>query len=733
MEEVDRYYQGNITLEEAENYIASGLITAARAYVANGYYLRRIRDDRLYEEAGYKNFEEYVRAKYNKDKGWASKCIKVNQELSADGNSPILISNYQDYSVYQLVEIAYMTEEQREEADPDMTVQALKEIRNPKPRAEEKVVTSQLEERPAEPEPDAEAQQTEESIAISQQDPEILSAYGTSMKVYPEDSLLTTPGCEGGHDCFLCHLQCDIRQEYCRCVEATTGNPFPCEQIDRIDTLREEIGKRCQFIDLDQAFHRAGDHEPVPCCKECNDPCQYACQRSVQKREAEEQICNTDPSSCPHRDGYNCTLTPDQKNTPGDGNQCERSCCWECKYHGMCEPECDSSAGRDGERPEFDAAWFVRKWVERFPNDLKAVMRICREQLSNADRAKAVQKYISPYGARCQCCWEYDFSFHGFAGGVDFRIGRVQIHLKYGRFVTELLALYDPSSPEYDEEPVKEVPEEEPDPVIDAEYEEVPEPGEERKQIGDMELSCRTENILKRAGIDTVTKLVSMSDEELTAVRGMSNRAMEEIKAKLEDLDSVDKPEAVIDAEFEEVPEQPEPEESTTDLQVVRQMLEKENRLLNTCLLTVPDPNNIHIRKMKLRVAALAAFVCDLDNIENPLPKPEQPELPLLKNNDQRAAFVDAYETWPLWIETAETGERYYRYDLPDGTSMVVKVYHAMIFAGYADGSYKSMYHEGYGMHEYYLLKPGKFFRDCESNRSTLIDKLKEIQKKEKA
>lgn len=292
----------------------------------------------------------------------------------------------------------------------------------------------------------------------------------------------------------------------------------------------------------------------------------------------------------------------------------------------MCEPECDSSAGRDGERPEFDAAWFVRKWVERFPNDLKAVMRICREQLSNADRAKAVQKYISPYGARCQCCWEYDFSFHGFAGGMDFRIGRVQIHFKYGRFVTELLALYDPSSPEYDEEPVKEVPKEEPDPVIDAEYEEVPELGEERKQIGDMELSCRTENILKRAGIDTVEKLVSMSDEELTAVRGMSNRAMEEIKAKLEDLDSVDKPEpeAVIDAEFEEVPEQPEPEESTTDLQVVRQMLEKENKLLSACLLTVPDQNDIHIRQMKLRVAALAAFASDLDDIENPPPKPER-------------------------------------------------------------------------------------------------------------
>ena len=53
-------------------------------------------------------------------------------------------------------------------------------------------------------------------------------------------------------------------------------------------------------------------------------------------------------------------------------------------------------------------------------------------------------------------------------------------------------------------------------------------------------------------------------------------------------------------------------------------MLEKENKLLSTCLLTVPDQNDIHIRQMKLKVAALASFVCDLDNIENPPPKPER-------------------------------------------------------------------------------------------------------------
>jgi len=120
------------------------------------------------------------------------------------------------------------------------------------------------------------------------------------------------------------------------------------------------------------------------------------------------------------------------------------------------------------------------------------------------------------------------------------------------------------------------------------------------------------------------------------------------------------------------------------------------------------------------------------EDIVNPPPKPEQPELPVLKNNDQRAAFVDAYETWPLWIETKQTGERYYRYDLEDGTSMVVKVYHARLFDGYASGSYEAQYHDGYGRHEYYLLRDGKFFRDCETNRSALVEKLKEIQKMKK-
>ncbi len=103
--------------------------------------------------------------------------------------------------------------------------------------------------------------------------------------------------------------------------------------------------------------------------------------------------------------------------------------------------------------------------------------------------------------------------------------------------------------------------------------------------------------------------------------------------------------------------------------------------------------------------------------------------LPILKNDKERAAFIDAYSAWPLWIETAETGERYYRYDLPDGTTMVVRVYWARLFDYSAKGC---AYRNGYGHEEYYLLEPGKPFRSCRSNRSTLIEKLKEVGKRER-
>ncbi len=52
--------------------------------------------------------------------------------------------------------------------------------------------------------------------------------------------------------------------------------------------------------------------------------------------------------------------------------------------------------------------------------------------------------------------------------------------------------------------------------------------------IEELELSVRSFNCLKRAGINTVAELVSRTDEEMMKVRNLGKKSLEEVKAKLE-------------------------------------------------------------------------------------------------------------------------------------------------------------------------------------------------------
>ncbi|MDR3178947.1 MAG: DNA-directed RNA polymerase subunit alpha [Oscillospiraceae bacterium] len=51
--------------------------------------------------------------------------------------------------------------------------------------------------------------------------------------------------------------------------------------------------------------------------------------------------------------------------------------------------------------------------------------------------------------------------------------------------------------------------------------------------IEDLDLSVRSSNCLKRVGIDTVSKLARMSENEIAKVRNMGKKSLEEVKAKL--------------------------------------------------------------------------------------------------------------------------------------------------------------------------------------------------------
>lgn len=165
--------------------------------------------------------------------------------------------------------------------------------------------------------------------------------------------------------------------------------------------------------------------------------------------------------------------------------------------------------------------------------------------------------------------------------------------------------------------------------------------------------------------------------------------------------------------------EQQEPEESEGQQVTVQLLLEKEKGKLNQYLDAYKNEASLpaFIEEQKIIVAALAGMVCDLEAAEEPDPEPM--ELPDMKNNEQRKAFLENYRSWPVWFRVPNAQEVYYRFDLQNGDSIVIR-----------EWMYESWkWKETHSTYEY-LLKPGyKYLDNCRTNRTALIDYLRGLRK----
>lgn len=139
----------------------------------------------------------------------------------------------------------------------------------------------------------------------------------------------------------------------------------------------------------------------------------------------------------------------------------------------------------------------------------------------------------------------------------------------------------------------------------------------------------------------------------------------------------------IIEGECREVQQEEETEECSTssmaeeelsDLDILKDKLEREKRLLGIALKTIGAEDR-HTRQQKLVVSALAAAVCDLENAEIPVEESVQPELPVLKNNDQRKDWLRTYKDWGLWYRDENIGVEYYKYDFSNGARLIAEVY----------------------------------------------------------
>lgn len=102
------------------------------------------------------------------------------------------------------------------------------------------------------------------------------------------------------------------------------------------------------------------------------------------------------------------------------------------------------------------------------------------------------------------------------------------------------------------------------------------------------------------------------------------------------------------------------------------------------------------------------------------------PDFPVLRNNNQRKEFLKDFHEWPVWFEVPEADETYYRYNLPDGSSIVICEYktYQEWKERFTDENPDSL------RTEMYLLKTGyRYMNDCKSSESAIAEYLKNVQK----
>lgn len=289
-----KWYE-DVPYQECKSIIKERLTSMSRDFISVGYYLKYIRDKKLYKEDGYASIWEFAEDNYGIKISTASRWMAMNDKFSQGGNTPLLDDRYRDFGKSQLQEMLYLTDDQMEQAKPDMPAKEIRAIRKPEKKSFEECAAYKCngccdncyykdrDDCPYDRTGYKVADWLTEHDRQTQEEEEKLSAYGTKKMVRPEDNLLDTEGCDGGHDCFSCSMECNIRQDDRYCREAPLGKPFSCATMNVLDSLRQDIGDKCQFINHELAYHRSGDHEPDPCCKECREPCGYACSRAARK------------------------------------------------------------------------------------------------------------------------------------------------------------------------------------------------------------------------------------------------------------------------------------------------------------------------------------------------------------------------------------------------------------------------------------------------------------------
>lgn len=121
-----------MTLDEWINIkqkLRQELIGVKRSFVRIGYMLRKIDDQKGYEQDGYKSIAEFAQKELGLHPSTTTRFMEINREYSIDGYSERLREEYEDLSRSQLEEMLKLPESDRRMIQPETSREDIRELK----------------------------------------------------------------------------------------------------------------------------------------------------------------------------------------------------------------------------------------------------------------------------------------------------------------------------------------------------------------------------------------------------------------------------------------------------------------------------------------------------------------------------------------------------------------------------------------------------------------------------
>lgn len=630
-------------LEQEERQIRENLGGIVKNFVRTGWHLSRIDRSGAYKLKGFSTISEYARATFGMAPDGVSRFIRVYEKYSVPGDTPELRAEYQKFNFSQLTEMLQLPEGDHHMIRPETKREDIRDLKKFNKQSEHN--PDNLLNWQREPE-DIILEAVREFFKEREKDlNEIYEQYGTGpyteentkkmarflyhekkkkfqtdrvfMMLYPDQVFIKSSDGEL-HDITWPEFFRTMSLIFDKAAAGSDTwenyfNPDE-EQIpgqDNIMNHPEYIPGKLHGRKFEHCMYFPEED----CIAEDCGGCQK--KQVFEQREDRERAVQKN-GRCLYHPESPCTLTAEQKATPGDGENCEEKCCWNCSEEN-CKYKCNVSAN-----------WRQPKEQEEDEQQEKKLKKPNEEERNYMDLAAKHLIYSL-----------FDWMREDHMNRVTM-VDRSPKELKEklganGRtrwFSTENgnahINLFDDYVQIWDEK---------------------------NNCLGDYDWFYLAASIQSMWNVVILEKVQEKESKDGCKMEVKESKIVpaqtEENKARNPDA---------WPSDLQDIP--------IPSMTAIKDYLTEEEKILKDYLECAGLPKQLILRQ-QLKVAGLR-MIRNLteDAIEE---ETEQPELPRLKNNDERKEWLRNYKTWPLCHVDIYTGAKYYEYRFDNGAVLVVE------------------------------------------------------------